>query len=143
MPVLISVIIPAFKAEATLARAVESVARQTMQGQKIRDQVEVIIAADDGRDYGFAQSLAPRVKVLAAPGKGTGPGAARNRGIRASTGRYLAFLDADDHYGDGYFERALDARAAAWCGFRADPSDGERWHLPDHAWRGSILVDPA
>lgn len=127
MPVLISVIIPAFKAEATLARAVESVARQTMQGQKIRDQAEVIIAADDGRDYGFAQSLAPKVKVLAAPGKGTGPGAARNRGIRASTGRYLAFLDADDHYGDGYFDALLmlaRRHGAAFAPTQVMASDG-------------------
>jgi len=110
MPILISVIIPAFKAEATLARAVASIARQFVHSHR-PDQVEVIIAADDGGDYGFVQSMARQVKVLAAPGhgvrKGTGPGATRNRGIRASRGQYLAFLDADDHYSDGYLDALL------------------------------------
>jgi glycosyltransferase involved in cell wall biosynthesis len=84
----ISVVIPAYNAARFLAEAVASVRAQTLPATEI-------IVVDDGSTDGtgpLAEQLG--VKVLAQ--KQAGAGAARNRGAEASTGDWLAFLDADD-----------------------------------------------
>ena len=87
-----SVIIPAFDAGATLARAIDSVLQQTWPAHEI-------IVVDDGSGddtaavagkFGGAVSLIRQVN--------SGVSAARNAGARAATGDWLAFLDADDWY---------------------------------------------
>lgn len=100
---LISVIIPAFRAEKFLPRALASIVGQ----ENVNTPIEIIIAADDARDYQFAQSFSDRVKIIPPVGIGTGPGATRNRGINASKGDVLAFLDADDEWSPQYLARLL------------------------------------
>jgi glycosyltransferase involved in cell wall biosynthesis len=90
----VSVITPAFNAAATLIRAFQS-----LQAQTFTDWEQIIV--DDGsRDdtARIASELSdPRVKVLVLARNG-GTGAALNTAIRHATGRYIAFLDADDEY---------------------------------------------
>ncbi|HET7314559.1 glycosyltransferase family 2 protein [Salinisphaera sp.] len=94
--ITVSVIIPAFEAEGFLSRAVLSVVNQT-------EPVHEIIIVDDGskdKTFDVAQMLAERyssVRPLRLP-KNSGPSASRNRGFEASTGNWLAILDADDTY---------------------------------------------
>ncbi|MBK8255742.1 MAG: glycosyltransferase family 2 protein [Polyangiaceae bacterium] len=90
----ISVVIPAYKAQAFIHRSVSSVLRQT------RDDWEVVIASDDGTDYarllrdgGFSDS---RLRCVLTEGIGTGPANARNTGMDAARARFIATLDADD-----------------------------------------------
>jgi glycosyltransferase involved in cell wall biosynthesis len=85
----LSVIIPAFNAEAFLAEAIESVRHQSYRN------LEIIVVDDGSTDAtaGIAARFAG-VRVLA-QGRG-GPSAARNRGLRAADGDLVAFLDADD-----------------------------------------------
>ncbi len=90
----VSVIVPAFNAERFLARAIESVKRQSLTDW------EVLIIDDCSRDgtLALAQRLAAndaRIHAIASEQNG-GPAAARNRGIAAARGSWIALLDADD-----------------------------------------------
>jgi len=86
----VSVIIPAYNAGPFLEQAVRSIQAQTHTDHEI-------VVVDDG-------STDDTAKVMAAFGDGIipvyqenqGAAAARNAGVAASSGSYLAFLDADD-----------------------------------------------
>ena len=90
---LISVITPAYNAQKTLAKAVNSVI-----AQKFKDW-QLIIVNDGSKDNTkeIAEQFAKqdsRIKVITQ--KNGGRSAARNAGLKAATGDYIAFLDADD-----------------------------------------------
>lgn len=91
----VSVIIPVYNAEVYLAGCIESVLSQGL------DEIEVI-CIDDGSTDGSLRLLQAyakrdsRVRIIAQANQGAGP--ARNAGIAAAAGEYLAFLDADDCY---------------------------------------------
>lgn len=87
-----SVIIPAYNAAATLARAVESVRVQTWPAY------EIIIVDDGSSDdtASIAESFGDAVRLIRQSNSGVA--AARNTGARIATGDWLAFLDADDGY---------------------------------------------
>ena len=86
----ISIVIPCFDAVATMAAAIESALDQ--RGIK----VEIIVVDDGSTDNALAvaRSFEPRVRVLT--GSNRGVSAARNRGIAATKGEWIVFLDADD-----------------------------------------------
>lgn len=90
----VSIIIPVYNAEKWLADSLNSAL-----GQSVAD-IEVI-AIDDGSTDASLEILRsfaerdPRLKVLVNE-KNQGQGAARNRGLDASSGRWIAFLDSDD-----------------------------------------------
>jgi glycosyltransferase involved in cell wall biosynthesis len=87
-----SVVIPAYNAEAFLARAIDSVLAQTWPAEEI-------IVVDDGSSDASAEVAARYggpVRVLRQANAGVS--AARNTGAGAATGDWLAFLDADDWY---------------------------------------------
>jgi glycosyltransferase involved in cell wall biosynthesis len=90
----LSVIIPAYRAEPFIGRAVESALGQT------RPPLEVVIASDDGTDYAellHASGLSdPRIRCVSTGEVGSGPANARNTALAAAQGRLVATLDADD-----------------------------------------------
>lgn len=89
----VSVIIPVFNGERTIARAVESVFAQSCDGK-----IEVVVV-NDGSTDGTASVLeryAGRIRVVNQANRGLA--AARNAGAGASSGELLAFLDADDEW---------------------------------------------
>src|SRR5260221_13338575 len=89
---LVSVVIPAFNAEAHIAEVLDSVRQQTLH------DLEVILV-DDGSTDGTvreAQRLAGDLDLTVMCQANAGPAAARNAGIRRARGRYCAFVDADD-----------------------------------------------
>ncbi|MGD1026189.1 glycosyltransferase [Candidatus Binatus soli] len=97
----VSVIIPVFNAASTVAAAIESVLAQTFTDFEI-------IAIDNGsidRSREVLARYADRVKILEEPKRG--PSAARNAGVRASSGEYLGFLDADDWWRPTMLERTV------------------------------------
>jgi glycosyltransferase involved in cell wall biosynthesis len=88
---LVSVIIPAYNATPWIARAIDSVLAQTYP------RVEIIVVDDGSTDgtYKYVKDAAfPRVAVYNR--SNGGPAAARNYGVHASHGEFLAFLDMDD-----------------------------------------------
>lgn len=98
----VSVIMPAYNAERYLARAVESVLRQTFT------DLELLIV-DDGSSDGtvaVAQAFADRdARVRTLAQRNAGPGPARNLGFSAGTGRFFAFLDSDDEWDATFLEQ--------------------------------------
>jgi succinoglycan biosynthesis protein ExoO len=92
----ISVLIAAYNASPFLHRAVRSALAQTLA------PLEVLIINDASTDntLDVAKALASedsRVRVISLPVNG-GPGAARNAGLDAARGDWVAILDADDAY---------------------------------------------
>ena len=89
----VAVIMPAWNAAATIGEAMASVVSQTLA------EWELIVVDDGSTDetLSLARALAdtePRCRVLALPNGGVG--AARNRGVMASTAPWVVFLDSDD-----------------------------------------------
>jgi glycosyltransferase involved in cell wall biosynthesis len=90
---VVSVVVPAFNAAETIAETLQSISRQTWR------DLEVVVV-DDGSTDGTAALVRrhaagdPRVRIIAQPNRGVA--AARNAGIRAGTGAFIAFIDADD-----------------------------------------------
>lgn len=93
---LVSVIIPTYNRQAYLPAAIDSVLAQT------HSDLELIVVDDGSEDdtaivvQGHAQKDR-RVRYLR-HGSRKGAQAARNTGIRASQGRWIAFLDSDDQW---------------------------------------------
>lgn len=94
--VRVSVIMPAYNAAGTIGRAVASALRQTEQN------LEVIVIDDASTDstVAIAEHLAARdgrVRVKR-QSVNRGPAAARNIGLAAACGEWVALLDADDEF---------------------------------------------
>lgn len=91
---LVSVVIPSFNAEPTLAECLDSVIGQQYPN------LEIIVIDDQSTDgtIRIAQEYASkdsRIRVIQKKSN-AGPGAARNDGLRMAHGKYLQFVDADD-----------------------------------------------
>lgn len=87
-----SVVIPAYNAAATLARAIDSVLDQTWPAH------EIVVVDDGSRDdtAEIARRYGAPVRLVQQANQGVS--VARNAGAAAATGDWLAFLDADDWY---------------------------------------------
>lgn len=105
MKPLISVIIPIYKVEKYLERAINSVLQQTYQN------VEIILVDDGSPDRcgeicdQFAKDNA-RIVVIHKENGGLSD--ARNAGIDVAKGEYLAFLDSDDFFAHNFLEISYD-----------------------------------
>lgn len=88
----VSVIIPTYNRGWALKRAVDSVRAQTFRDFEL-------IVVDDGSQDDTADILAAYetdIRVIRQPNAGVS--AARNAGIRAAGGEFIAFLDSDDYW---------------------------------------------
>lgn len=102
---LISVIMPVYNAAGTLHRALRSVLRQTLTDFELIlvDDCSTDESADILRSY---QALDNRVRIFSTT-KNSGPGVARNVGLKNARGRYIAFLDSDDFWMRNKLERQV------------------------------------
>jgi len=139
----VSVIMPFLDAAAHLAEAVESVIGQTFPDWEL-------LLVDDGSIDGssrIARDLAarePRIRLVPPDPDRRGAAAARNRGIAAARGDYVAFLDSDDLYASGKLAHdaaALDADGqAAWV-YGATRWFHEGGGTRDHVERLGVRLD--
>lgn len=99
----ISVVIPVHNAGPRLDQAIGSVQRQSMSPD------EVIVVDDGSTDdvAGRVRRLAPGATCIRQPWRGVAH--ARNAGIEVASGRWIAFLDADDRWRPQKLERQLGA----------------------------------
>jgi glycosyltransferase involved in cell wall biosynthesis len=95
----VSVVIPAYNAEAVLARALESVFQQTCPVQ------EVIVVNDGSRDRTAEVMASYDARIIGMHTENQGAAAARNAGIQRATSHWIAFLDADDAWHVDKMER--------------------------------------
>lgn len=86
----VSVIIPCYNSTAYLPQAIESVLAQTYQ------DFEIILVDDGSTDQICEVISAYSASLNYLRQENSGPAVARNTGLRAATGKYLVFLDADD-----------------------------------------------
>ncbi len=93
-PVNVSVVIPAFNAAITIARALDSMLIQTYPAS------EIIVVDDCSSDdtRAIAESYADKGVRLLALEQRRGASGARNAGIAAAKGEAIAFLDSDDEW---------------------------------------------
>jgi glycosyltransferase involved in cell wall biosynthesis len=81
----VSVIIPAYNSENTIAKTINSVIKQTVEDW------ELIVINDGSIVSSFKDE---RIKVFSYPN--AGGNISRNRGLDLATGEFVSFLDADD-----------------------------------------------
>jgi glycosyltransferase involved in cell wall biosynthesis len=96
--IYISIVIPAYNAGVFIERAIQSVLKQTCPADEI-------IVVDDGSADNTAEIVrrfGDKVKIIQQPNAGVS--AARNAGIRAAGGDWIAFLDADDEWLPDYLK---------------------------------------
>lgn len=119
---LVSVIVPAWNAEVTLAETLRSVAAQTHRN------LEIIIVDDASTDSTAEVAEAfcagdPRARLIRSPvNRGLAP--TRNIGLRSARGEWVAPIDADDLWHPLNIERQL----AAALGAPALPGLVFAWH---------------
>ncbi|BAL93775.1 glycosyltransferase family 2 protein [Rubrivivax gelatinosus] len=102
---LVSVVIPAYNAEAHLEECLESVL-----AQRGAFRMEVVVV-DDGSKDRSAEIAQAHAGVRCIVQANQGPSAARNTGIREAAGDFVAFLDADDLWPPGKLDRQLTVLA--------------------------------
>jgi glycosyltransferase involved in cell wall biosynthesis len=110
---LVSVIVPCFNRAQRLGPTLDSVLSQTLTNWEL-------IIVDDGSSDNLAQSIGryskdPRVRHERHE-RNLGSSAARNTGVRAACGRFVAFLDSDDIWLPRKLEHQVAVLSAA-----ADP----------------------
>lgn len=90
----VSVIIPTYNRSKLLANAIDSVLDQTF------DDLEIIVVDDGSTDETseVVKGYGDKVNYKYLENKGMGGSYARNRGIEAASGEYIAFLDSDDFW---------------------------------------------
>ncbi len=98
---LVSCVVPVFNGERYLREALDSILAQTYR------PLEIIVADDGSTDETpkIVAAFGNRLRYLRQGNQG--PAAARNLGIRAATGEFIAFLDADDLWHAEKLERQM------------------------------------
>jgi succinoglycan biosynthesis protein ExoO len=113
MPDKITIVMPAYNAEPFVEDAVRSALTQTYP------DFELIVVDDNSNDrtkdvVASISDSDPRVMLICCEQTG-GPGRARNHGLGAASGSWIALLDADDIYASDHLETLLRAGKAHDC----------------------------
>lgn len=142
----VSVIIPVYNAQAHMVECLDSISAQTLK------DIEVICVDDCSKDdslkilYEYSEKF-DALKIIQQP-ENMGAGPARNKGLKAARGQYIAFMDADDSYPDEntlklMYETAVSKKALI-CGGgvlfqfadRIEPgrNGNEKYYFDEEGW---------
>lgn len=111
----VSIITPSWNSEKYIAETIKSVQNQTYQNW------EMIIVDDCSTDHTveIVEAIAkedPRIRIIRQSVNG-GAAKARNRSLDDATGRYIAYLDADDIWKPYKLEKQVAFMKSKSCGF--------------------------
>lgn len=141
-PATVSVIIPAFNQARYLAEAIRSAVAQT------RPAFEIIVIDDGSTDVtpDIAQGFREHVRYIRQPNQGLA--GARNAGIAAANGEFIALLDSDDVWRPDHLALLSTAaarwpEAVAWIGSGAciDAAGRDLPQSSGHAARSATWID--
>jgi teichuronic acid biosynthesis glycosyltransferase TuaG len=112
---LISIVVPVYNAERFLHDTI-----QTVKGQTYTNW-ELILVDDSSSDESYTisrqyQLQDPRIKLVSMD-VNSGAALSRNKGIGIASGKYLAFLDADDLWDNQKLEKQVAFMGAKSCAF--------------------------
>jgi len=101
---LVSIIIPAYNAAEFMGETLDSVFAQTYKNW------EVIVVNDGSSDTERLEQVLKRYSsnLIYIKQENQGAAVARNTGLRAANGEFVAFLDADDRWLPAFLEQQLD-----------------------------------
>lgn len=103
--VKVSIIVPVYKAEKSIAHCIESILGQTYHN------IELLLIEDGSPDNSGAicdsYTNDPRVKVIHNTNHGVSR--TRNTGLEYATGDYITFCDSDDYYAPKHVEKSVFA----------------------------------
>ena len=100
---IVSVIVPVYNVEQYIKRCLKSILDQSKQ------DFEILCVDDCGQDQSISiieqmqKEYPQKIKILYGE-QNMGLGAARDRGIKAASGKYIAFIDSDDYAAVDMFE---------------------------------------
>lgn len=98
----VSVIIPAYNAEKTLSKAIDSALAQTLR------DIEIIVVDDGSTDStrSIVESYGSKIRTVLKD-KNEGLSAARNSAIDIAVGEYVTYVDADDFIESNYYDSVM------------------------------------
>lgn len=133
---IVSVIIPAYNRFSTISRSIESVLAQTFH------DFEVIIVDDGSTDQTceVVHEIGDERVRLICHDRNLGAAAARNTGMQAAIGKYIAWLDSDDEWLPGKLELQLGAvehaapdQKACYTAYERIEQNESRIYTPQYA----------
>lgn len=101
---LVSIIMPAYNAEKYIKDAVDSVIKQTYTNWEL---IIIDDCSSDGTEKMIKKYQDRRIRYIKNK-KNQGAVLSRNKGMRISSGRYVAFLDSDDMWEPRKLQRQLN-----------------------------------
>ncbi len=129
----VSGVIPAYNSATFVGKAIESALAQT-------HPLDEIVVVDDGSSDNTAEVAAqfPKTKVIRRPNGGIA--AARNTGIQAASGEWIAFLDHDDRWAPEKTEVQLQLAAPGIGVIHSNPYD---WVGFASLWQRHARITPS
>lgn len=131
----VSIIIPAYNCEKTLAECLGNLVHQTLQ------DIEIIIVNDCSTDNTMqiildCEAQFPELIIAVNSDKNRGPGGARNIGLQYASGEYIGFVDSDDivtidMYEKMYAKAKTDDYDIVDCAYFDDKKDAAVLHTSD------------
>ncbi|MFZ1235844.1 MAG: glycosyltransferase [Prevotella sp.] len=102
---ILSIIIPVYNCEDYIEECIQSIVHQN-----IEESYEIIIIDDGSVDNSLKickklSLIYENIKIIQQ--KNSGPGIARNVGLKLAQGEYIYFIDADDYLNPSYFNALL------------------------------------
>ena len=137
---LFSIVIPTYNREDSILNTINGCLAQTLA------DFELVIV-DDGSEDNTAEAVKavddPRIHYIYQDN--SGPAAARNAGVSAAQGKYIAYLDADDKWYPEYLQTAHDFIKAGnhrfiYSQIIVDRGVGRYWIKPDREIRASESI---
>ena len=140
----VTVIIPAYNAEAYIGRCLDSVLKQSF------DDFEILVV-DDGSKDGTGDVVKEYAKndkrVRYIKQKNIGVAKTRNKAVKLAKGEFIAFMDNDDYIDEDYLEKLLprEGEDVVISGFKRPDENGKiviQMQLKDVEWSKFMSPTP-